>query len=165
MVRGSGRIRSSSYMKGEAMNYLRKFVCIILAVCAMSTACVCLAGDQSATTEEDAIVQNETVGDASPMTSRIALDTNITENGGSWSQPIGYGSYRVWIDNTTNERMTVKITGGWGEEDHVFIVNAKKNKTYVINSAGWGTHRISFDTPSGAFSGTARVRVSDTALS
>ncbi len=149
------------------MNLVRKTICIVLAVCTMSTACVVFASDSDAAeqSKEEVVMQAAGEEEVSPMTSRIALDASITAAGASWTQPIGYGSYRIWVDNTTDYAMTVIIKGGWGEDEHRFTVGKHSDRPYTINNAGWGRHTVSFDTSSGVYSGTVRVRVSDATLS
>lgn len=148
------------------MNLVRKVICIALAVCTMSTACVVFAADSNTAEKNEGqmVVQTGTGEEISPLTSRIAVDAAIRESGVSWTQPIGYGSYRIWVDNTTNKTMVVTITGGFGEKSHTFSVPKKSNKSLTVNDAGWGKHTVSFDNDSGEYSGTVRVRISDATL-
>ena len=85
-------------------------------------------------------------------------------SGVSWYQPKEYVSYRIWVDNTTNNSMRVTITDPQGRI-RTFSVPAHGNKSYVGNGVESGTYRLSFSTSNGVLSGTVRVRVSDVALS
>ena len=98
------------------------------------------------------------------MASHIAVDTTVTKYGVSWYQPKEYVSYRIWVDNTTNNSMRVTITDPQGRL-RTFSVPAHGNKSYVGNGVESGTYRLSFSSSNGVLSGTVRVRVSDVALS
>jgi hypothetical protein len=98
------------------------------------------------------------------MASHIAVDTRVTKYGVSWYQPKEYVSYRIWVDNTTNNSVRVTITDPQGRI-RTFSVPAHGNKSYVGNGVESGTYRLSFSTSNGVLSGTVRVRVSDVALS
>lgn len=141
------------------MNHWRKMVCAVLAACSLST--VCVAGAVEPTTPAAAEVQGSAIV---PLASHIGLDASITRKSESWSQNSGYGSYRVWVDNTTSQRMTVTITSRSNADQHTFYVPANSNKTYTVNDAVSGNHIITFATASGVLSGTVRVRVSEEPL-
>lgn len=142
------------------MDHWRKMVCTVLAVCSLSTFCVAAAVESAPST---AAAEAPVMGIV-PMASHIGLDTSITRKNVSWTQTSGYDSYRVWVDNTTSQRMTVTITSKSNADKHTFYVPANSNKSYTVNDAVSGTHTITFATASGDLSGTVRVRVSDTTL-
>lgn len=142
------------------MYHGRKMLCTVLAACALSTLCVAGAVETAAPA---AAAEVPTMG-VVPMASHIGLDTSITKKSVSWTQTSGYESYRVWVDNTTSQRMTVTITSKSNADKHTFYVPANSNKSYTVNNAVSGTHTITFATASGDLSGTVRVRVSDTTL-
>ncbi|MGM9564508.1 hypothetical protein [Evtepia sp.] len=98
------------------------------------------------------------------MANRLALNDPIVRKSESWEQDRGYGSYRVWVENTTSQRMTVTITSRSASDQHTFYVPANSNKTYTVNNAVSGTHTITFTTANGDLSGTVRVRVSEEPL-
>ena len=146
------------------MTLCKRALSIILAVCAFSTACI--AGAAEASQVEPVVpVETGTGGTiVQPMNDYVLVDHSITKDGASWSQPWGYGSYRVWVENTTKLAMSVTITYS-GNKTRVFSVPAGKSETYVVNDATYGSHKISFKTVNNVLSGTVRVRVSDMTLS
>ena len=115
-------------------------------------------------TEDIASLGNRTWAlDVQPMSDYVYLDAKITAAGTFWIQPGGYHSYRIWVDNTTNRTMTVTITSTF-EPTHSFTVGSKSNKSYVVNDASYGKHKVVFSTSNNVLSGTVRVRVSETPL-
>lgn len=132
----------------------------ILVTCVLATACVAGAAEPVAQ-ETMPAAAGSTVD---PMASRLVLDTPIPKGGAAWYQEKGYTSYRVWVENTTQYKMTVTITEPSGTT-RSFTVDAGKNKTYPVNGASSGAHKLSFSTGGHEVSGTVRVRVSDVALS
>lgn len=142
------------------MNQWKKLVCLVLAVCSLSV--VGTAGAVE-TTEVPALSESQNT-EIQPMASHIELDAAIRKTGLAWIQPRGYGSYRVWVENTTNRLMTVTITSSSSSDSHRYYVSANDSRTYVINDAVSGTHTISFDAGSESVSGTVRVRVSNEML-
>ncbi len=146
------------------MTLCKRALSIILAVCAFSTACIAGAAE-SGRIEQTVPVEMENSGTVvHPMNDYVLLNVPITKKEESWSQPWGYSSYRVWVENTTKLAMSVTITY-FGNKTHVFSVPAGKSETYVVNDATYGSHKISFKTVNNVLSGTVRVRVSDMALS
>ena len=95
---------------------------------------------------------------------KISTSSRKVKKFQNWSQNSGYGSYRVWVDNTTSQRMTVTITSRSASDQHTFYVPANSSKTYTVNDAVSGNHTITFATVSGDLSGTVRVRVSEEPL-
>lgn len=142
------------------MNHWRKMVCTVLVACSLSAVCVAGAVEQSIPSEAVEAQGTEII----PMANRLTIDMAITRKSESWHQDSGYGSYRVWVDNTTSQRMTVTITSRSASDQHTFYVPANSNKTYTVNNAVSGTHTITFATASGYLSGTVRVRVSEEPL-
>lgn len=142
------------------MNHWRKMVCTVLAACSLSA--VCVAGAVEPTTPAAAAeVQGSAIV---PMSNALAMNKSITRKSESWEQENGYGSYRVWVENTTSQRMTVTITSRSASDQHTFYVPASSSKTYTVNDAVSGNHTITFATASGDLSGTVRVRVSEEPL-
>ena len=131
---------------------MKKILCMILVVCALSSVCVVGAAETGA--GEGAV----------PMANQLVLNEPIINKSISWYQSNGYTSYSVWVDNTTSQRMTVTITSRSASDQHTFYVSANSNKTYTVNDAVSGTHTITFTTASGDLSGTVRVRVSEEPL-
>lgn len=142
------------------MNHWRKMVCTVLAACSLSVVGTAGAVEPSIPSGAAEAQGTEIV----PMASHIGLDVSITRKSESWSQNSGYGSYRVWVENTTSQRMTATITSRSASDQHTFYVSANSNKTYTVNNAVSGTHTITFATASGYLSGTVRVRVSEEPL-
>lgn len=142
------------------MKQWKRVLGIVLAWCA-ALFCVC-EGAESTVEKRDRRVGKEQKPNSWP--SHIAVDTTVTKYGVSWYQPKEYVSYRIWVDNTTNNSMRVTITDPQGRL-RTFSVPAHGNKSYVGNGVESGTYRLSFSSSNGVLSGTVRVRVSDVALS
>lgn len=139
--------------------FYRQILCIILILC--SVPFICMAGDIEAVNQplplENAGTQSS--ADPSPLASVIALDQSITRSSFSWYQQEGYPSYRVWVENTTNYIMTVRITSPNGLTT-TFLVPAGGDNKCVSNNAIEGGYDINFSTTGNVLSGTVRVRVS-----
>ena len=142
------------------MKQWKRVLGIVLAWCALSS--VCAMGAESTVEKRDQESWKGT--ETKLMASHIAVDTTVTKYGVSWYQPKEYVSYRIWVDNTTNNSMRVTITDPQGRL-RTFSVPAHGNKSYVDNGVESGTYRLSFSSSNGVLSGTVRVRVSDVALS
>ena len=142
------------------MDHWRKIVCTVLAACSLSA--VCVAGAVEPSSPSGAVEAQGT--EIIPMANRLSIDKAITRKSESWEQDKGYGSYRVWVENTTSQRMTVTITSRSASDQHTFYVPANSSKTYTVNGAVSGNHTITFATASGVLSGTVRVRVSEEPL-
>ena len=93
----------------------------------------------------------------------IINNESIHESGTSWDQPSDCHVYRVWVQNTTAEKMkvTIRYPKGWGTDTHTMSVGAHSGQSLVINNAKSGRHVMSFSTASGHLSGSVSVRVSD----
>lgn len=140
-------------------NVWKKLVGFTLAACTLASACVV-----SATSEEEmAVIDKKGSIEIQPMANYVQLDTKISAAGAYWTQPWGYSAYRIWVDNTTNRTMTVTITSIF-EPTHSFTVGAQSNKSYVVNDASYGKHKVIFSTSNNVLSGTVRVRVSEAPL-
>lgn len=137
-------------------NFLKKAVCSLLILCTFSSSCIMLAVEPE---------NPGSTGDngAVPLSSMIAMDTIISPYNLSWLQQSGYTAYRIWVVNTTNYTMTVRITGPNGSV-RSFTVPAASNRTYTNNDADSGVHTLSFSNGTNYVSGTVRVRVSTEAL-
>ena len=141
----------------------KKVAGFTLAVCTLASACVVSATSVDGTEEATLIVDKKELIEIQPMANYVQLDTKITAAGASWTQPWGYSSYRIWVDNTTNRTMTVTITSTF-EPAHSFTVGSLSNKSYVVNDASYGKHKVVSSTSNDMLSGTVRVRVSETPL-
>lgn len=143
--------------------FCKQILCVTLILCSLPF--ICVAGDMEAVNQplpsENANAQSSTV--PSPMASLIALEESITRNSFSWYQQRGYPSYRVWVENTTNYIMTVKITSPNGLTT-TFLVPAGGSNQHVSNNATDGGYDITFNTTGNVLSGTVRVRVSTVPL-
>lgn len=130
------------------MIYLKRCVSLLLLFLTVSSCCIASAANDR---------------NPAPMADHVALDTAITSAGSSWSQPFGYPAYRIWVNNTTSQTMTVTISTALSQS-HTFSVPAKSAKAYTVNNASYGRQKISFKTKNNVLSGTVRVRVSSVAL-
>lgn len=133
------------------MKKVRSVLCLIFAVCSLSTVSVASA----AQIPEDV---------ADPASSQFAVNRSITKNKVTWYQTEEKTAYRIWVENTTNQTMTVTVTSPSSSDYHKFYVSANSSKSVTENGAVAGVHTVTFSTPSGDLSGTVRVRVSDTTL-
>lgn len=139
-------------------SFLKKSVCTILVLCTLVSSCVMLAAEPTSldksSNNNDGII---------PLSSMIAMDTLVSQYGGSWYQQSGYIAYRVWVANTTNYTMTVRITEP-NNTVKTFYVPAGNNQSYTNNNAKSGIHTLSFSNGTNYVSGTVRVRVSTETL-
>ena len=139
--------------------FCKQILCITLILCSLPF--ICMAGDMETISQpsplDNANAQSST--DLSPMASVIAMDQSITRSNFSWYQQEGYPSYRVWVENTTNYIMTVRITSPKGLTT-TFLVPAGGSNKCVSNTAVEGGYDISFSTTGNVLGGTVRVRVS-----
>lgn len=102
-----------------------------------------------------------------PYSNQLVINSqSIQGNGVSWNQPQGYGSYRVWVQNNTDDTMQVVIRcRGWiRSEFHTMSVKPRSGQFVTVNDAMAGTHTIDFSTTSGYLNGTVSVRISDESL-
>ena len=104
-----------------------KRVGIVLAWCALP-ASVCAMGAESTVEKRDRERLERNRGKL--MASHVAVDTAVTKYVISWYQPKEYVSYRIWVDNTTNNSMRVTITDPQGGSEH-FLFQPHGNKSYV----------------------------------
>lgn len=126
------------------MKQWKRVLGIVLAWCALSS--VCAMGAESTVEKRDQESWKGT--ETKLMASHIAVDTTVTKYGVSWYQPKEYVSYRIWVDNTTNNSMRVTITDPQGRL-RTFSVTAHGNKSYVGNGVESGTYRLSFSSSNG----------------
>ena len=137
-------------------------LCIIFSAVSLPTGCYALDRDSK---EEVAIYgDTEYKDDNASKANYIILDQSISSYGASWNQPGDCNAYRIWVENTTNEKMVVTVTykkGLWGTGSHIMTVSANSNNQFTVNNAVKGLHDVDFTTSSGLVSGTIRVRVSD----
>ena len=96
----------------------------ILATCVLAMACVAGAAEPVAQETMPAAAGGSTID---PMANKLVLDTPISKAGSSWYQEKGYTSYRVWVENTTQYKMTVTITEPSGKT-RSFTVVVKSRK-------------------------------------
>lgn len=138
--------------------FLKKAVCSVLVLCTLASSCVMFAAESDA--PENANGNTEGI---SPLSSMIVMDTLVSQYGGSWYQQSGYIAYRIWVANTTNYTLTVRITEP-NNSVKTFYVPAGNNQTYTNNNAVAGVHTLSFSNGTNYVSGTVRVRASTVAL-
>lgn len=139
--------------------FFKRILCTILVLCTFSFVCITGAIETPNPALPVGRIDGQNTGTASPLSSDIALDRSITRSNASWYQPSGYPSYRVWVENTTNYIMTVRITAPTGLTT-TFLVPAGGTNKYVSNNATNGAHDLTFSTTGNVLSGTVRVRVS-----
>lgn len=139
-------------------NFLKKATCSILILCTLISSCIILAAES-----EPADKPGSSNTGIVPLSSMIAMDTLVSQYGGSWYQQSGYIAYRVWVANTTNYTMTVRITEP-NNTVRTFYVPAGSNQSYTNNNAKSGIHTLSFSNGTNYVSGTVRVRVSTETL-
>lgn len=139
--------------------FLKRTLCTILVLCTFSFVCMTGATEDTNQALPTGVINNQNTDTTSPMSSDIALDRSITRSNASWYQPSGYPSYRVWVENTTNYIMTVRITAPTGLTS-TFLVPAGGSNKYVSNNATNGAHDLTFSTTGNVLGGTVRVRVS-----
>lgn len=142
-------------------NVWKKLVGFTLAACTLASACV--AGAVSEMDGMESSLKGSGSVEIVPMENHLAVNRNISKYGVSWEQDKGYPSYRIWVENTTDQQMRVTIAEPSGRKV-IFYVSAGGNRTYTMNNATDGIHRVSFFTITGELSGTVRVRVSETPL-
>lgn len=110
----------------------------------------------------DEVVEYNINDTASARTSKVIFDNKkITSAGVSWKQPLGYNAFRVWVHNTTNEVMTVKVTSAWGYHTEVNLPANTQKIVDINNDAHFVTYNVDFDTPTGSVSGYVSVRAAD----
>lgn len=142
------------------MRVYQKMIGAVLTFCMLTTVCATAASDSI--TEENSFV-SVNAGNIIPMASNLILDSSISSAGTGWYQEKHYTSYRVWVENTSQYKMTVTITEPNGTKRN-FTVDAGKNKSYSVNGVSSGFYRLSFNTGGKDVSGTVRVRVADVSL-
>lgn len=111
----------------------------------------------------DDVSNKSDIEEVGAHTTDLIIDkANITDDGISWRQPYGYNAFRVWVSNTTNKAMTVKISSTWGYSKTV-SVPANSSKTVVTENDAHSlvTYKVNFTTSIGTVSGKVSVRVSD----
>lgn len=122
-----------------------------------------IGGTVFAEESTDVVLDGSSVEEISARTTDLIIDkANITDDGVSWRQPYGYNAFRVWVSNTTNKTMTVKITSTWGYEQTITVpANSSKTVKTENNAHSLVTYRVDFSTSIGTVSGKVSVRVSD----
>ena len=138
--------------------FLKKALCSVLVLCTLTSSCIMLAAETKASGNEGSNTEG-----ISPFSSMIVMDTLVSQYGGSWYQQSGYIAYRIWVANTTNYTLTVRITEP-NNAVKTFYVPAGSNQTYTNNNAVAGIHTLSFRNGTNYVSGTVRVRTSTVAL-
>lgn len=108
-------------------------------------------------------VQQDSASLEDERASNIILDDTINSSGRDWDQPNGYGYFRIWVENTTNEEMNVIITYG-NNKSVSFDVPANDAIPKTYSNASPVHHDVSFSTPSGTITGNIKVRVSNEPL-
>ena len=96
-----------------------------------------------------------------PRASQVVVEASISSLGASWVQPFGNNSYKIWVDNTTDQVMTVTHVSGLRNDTYEVEPNSKRVVAVVNNAIPFAEHRLDFSTPNGVLSGRVTVRVSD----
>lgn len=151
----------------------KRFMSMLMAVCmVVALSGMCFATSPGSTGIQEPEVPVEDFGEEGimPLASWCPIDNlPITSGGLWWKQDSGYSTYRVWVQNDTNEEMTVTITydGMPAGKEIVKKVPANSSKTIVTIDNAWedAMHHIDFQTSSGSVAGICNVRISTTALS
>ena len=90
------------------------FMSMLMAVCmVVALSGMCFATSPASTGIQEPEVPVEDFGEEGimPLASWCPIDNlPITSGGLWWKQDSGYSTYRVWVQNDTNEEMTVTIT-------------------------------------------------------
>lgn len=102
--------------------------------------------------------------DYSARNNYVILDDTINSSGRGWNQPNGYGFYRTFITNTTNQRMSITIEDATGSIHTGFSANANSSTTIYGNNVSPGRISVFFSTPNGVVTGTITTRVSTVPL-
>ncbi len=144
------------------MKKLKKLISLGLVLAMALSVCVLPA---QAVNDREPEIPVECNSQIMPRASYQIINEAITQRGVDWQQPDGYIAYRVWVDNTTSETMTVTVTSAGGTFTETVPANSSKTILTVNNAWENETHSIDFQTRSGTVSGTVRVRVSDTVFS
>lgn len=110
------------------MKQWKRVLGIVLAWCALSS--VCAMGAESTVEKRDQESWKGT--ETKLMASHIAVDTTVTKYGVSWYQPKEYVSYRIWVDNTTNNSMRVTITDPQGGSEHFLFQPMETNRMLAM---------------------------------
>ncbi len=99
-------------------------------------------------TEPDAPVLPET---------SVVVDEPLSGEKITWFQQEGYYIYRMWVENATDEEMTVTITG---PTPRTFTLAAGTTEEIPQIPANSGLYRARFETPGGTPQGTVKVEMS-----
>lgn len=99
-------------------------------------------------------------GDPTRAETSVLVDEALSEDGISWYQQEGYHIYRMWVENATDEEMTVTITG---PTPRTFTLAAGAKEEIQQVPANSGLYQARFATASGTLQGTVKVEMSSQA--
>ncbi len=88
----------------------------------------------------------------------VVSERPINSAGVTWYQDSSYAAYRILVQNTTDETMTVSVVTG--SETLPYTVAANSTAILTMNNAETGQYGLDFQTPSGSVSGCVSVCVS-----
>lgn len=96
-----------------------------------------------------------------PRASQVVVEQSINSTGASWTQPFGNNSYKIWVENTTSQTMTITHKSGIKNDTYTVAANTNKVILVVNDALPFAAHYLDFSTPNGILSGRVTVRVSD----
>lgn len=134
----------------------KKSVCLMLIILALTVPCV-LGVEERTTSNVSVSAAKDDVSEINPMADQLVVNCAITKKSEGWFQSAGYPSYKVWVNNTTNQQMKVTVTNP-RNQTQAFYVPPGGNKSYVSNHVDSGFYKVSFSTSNNVLSGTVRVR-------
>lgn len=141
---------------------MKKFLSMILAL-TMSLA-LAVPAFAATTSEPQSEALSEDYGIMPFSNRQVIRNQDITTEGTSWVQPFGYGSYRIWVKNTTNEEMTITHCAGISSVPYKVPANTAAVVCVENHAIPYVSHTLDFSIPSGAGSeevlGTVAVRIS-----
>ncbi|MCD8143967.1 MAG: M56 family metallopeptidase [Oscillospiraceae bacterium] len=88
----------------------------------------------------------------------VISERPINSAGVTWYQDSSYAAYRILVQNTTDETMTVSVVTGSGTLP--YTVAANSTAILTMNNAETGQYDLDFQTPSGSVGGCVSVCVS-----
>lgn len=136
------------------MKKFKKFLSVLCAVCMiLSCAAPSFAMDTSLVDDGTRL--------PTPRASQVVVEQSISSLGASWTQPFGNNSYKIWVDNTTDELMTITHTSGFITRIYELEANMSDVVDVVNDAIPFAAHYLDFSTQSGTLSGRVTVRVAD----
>ncbi len=87
------------------------------------------------------------------------MEDSVGTSGRFWNQDEVYDTYRIRVNNTSNQIMKVTVSSSLGGT-WVFEVPPNDSSTWAVKNAVSSEHYVDFITPNGIVSGTIDVAVS-----